>query len=199
MKKNHKLPNNKPTKDDDNAFYPFSNAPVREAEPFNTMYPNLYKIFSSSSSEGQSLRSNGNSNTLMNVVFQFVGTRIEISEAQLDPTAQMDPNYVNSLKNRDVHIGIDEASIRLSKQNLSSMNRMHVIAELKGLLSKVKQQSHFLTKQMCQMNAWCMDTYGKRSSSSASSMTSSGAHSSSDAYQSHSIDQSNDRIWRSSS
>ncbi len=150
----------------ENAFFPFTNIPVSESEPFNTMYPNLYKIFSSSSSERESLRSNGNSNTLMNVVFQFVGTRIEISEAQLDPAAQLDPNYVNSLKNRDVHIGIDEASIGLSKNFLAEMNRIHVVDELRNLLAKVKQQSNFLKKQVYQMNTWCKENYDMSSSTS---------------------------------
>lgn len=160
-----KLKRNLPSTTEDDHFHPFSNAPINESEPFNTMYPNLYKIFSSSSSVEQSLKSNGNSNTLMDVVFQFVGTRIEISEAQLDPARLQDSNYVNSLKKKDVHIGIDEKSIGLSKKILHEMNRMHVVAELKGLLAKVNQQSTFLTKQMCQLNSWSQQHYGKRNTS----------------------------------
>lgn len=179
-RRNNKLSTPKPirasSKKEENAFFPFSNAPVNESEPFNTMYPNLYKIFSSSSSEGQSLHSNGNPNTLMNVVFQFVGTRIEISEAQLDPAAQLDPNYVNSLKNRDVHIGIDEASIGLSKNFLREMNCMHVVTELRGLLAKVKHQSNFLKKQIHQMNTWCKENYGMGSTSGIGSSSSHSSH-----------------------
>ena len=135
-----------PSREDD-AFYPFSNAPINPVEPFNTMYPNLYRIFSGSSSEGPniSFHPNGNRNPLMFLVFKFVGTRIEIG--------------LDELKNNDVHIGIDKASIGVSKSFLAGMETHSVVAELRCLLAKMKHQSKFLTKQMCHLSSWCKDNF----------------------------------------
>uniref|UniRef100_A0A7S3V5S1 Uncharacterized protein n=1 Tax=Chaetoceros debilis TaxID=122233 RepID=A0A7S3V5S1_9STRA len=139
-------------------FYPFSNAECSTTEPFNTMYPNLYRIFTSSSSSSPniSLNADGKRNSLMNVVFNYVGTRIEISQEHLP---QADVAYVNSLKNRDVHIGIDEESIEKSKIFLVDMEKHLIVSELKGLLSKVEHQSKFLKKQLYHMSSWSKENF----------------------------------------
>ena len=142
--------------DDGYYFYPFTDAPVNDMEPLHTMYPNLYRIFSSSSPDGTNVSSHQNrdDNPLLKVIFDFVGTNIEIGQDQYDP------NDADSLKNRDVHVLVDEASINKCKHYMAeNIDKSVLIGELRSLLDKVKRQRSFLTKQMCQMTSWCKENF----------------------------------------
>ena len=138
------------------SFYPFTDTPVNDLEPLHTIYPNLYRIFSSSSPDGTngSSHQNRNNNPLLKIIFDFVGTKIEIGQGQYDP------NDADSLKNRDVHVLVDEASINKCKHYMAeNIDKKVLIGELRSLLDKVKTQRTFLTKQMCQMTSWCKENF----------------------------------------
>ena len=142
--------------DDGYSFYPFTDAPVNDLEPLHTIYPNLYRIFSSSSPDGTNVSSHQNrdNNPLLKIIFDFVGTKIEIGQGQYDP------NDADSLKNRDVHVLVDEASINKCKHYMAeNIDKSVLIGELRSLLDKVKTQRTFLTKQMCQMTSWCKENF----------------------------------------
>ncbi len=162
--------------DQENYFHPFSNVECSTTESYNTIYPNLYKIFTSSSSASPniSLNTSGRRDSLMNVVFNYVGTRIEISPEYL-PQASSD--YLKSLKNRDVHIGIDEESVDRSKALIATMHKDHIISELRGLLDQTKQEAKFLTKQMHHMVGWCKEKFDNESLAQSSTPLSVGDNS----------------------
>lgn len=138
------------------AFYPFMDTSPNGFEPLHTIYPNLYRIFSSSSPEGATTSSqqNENANPILNLLYNFVGTEVEISQGQFDP------NDEKSLKTRDIHVLADEASINKSKNYMSeNIEKKVLVQELRSLLDKVKSQRAFLTKQTCQMTHFCKDNF----------------------------------------
>jgi len=159
-------PNQDPPVECDYAFFPFTNVPPNDLEPLHTIYPNLYRVFSSSSPEGPNIASHQNTNgsAILNLLVNFVGTSIEISQGQFNP------NDADSLKNRDIDVLADEASINKCKRYMSeSVEKKVLIGELRRLLDQVKGQQRYLTKQMCQMTYWCKDKFNDMQNGAPSS------------------------------
>lgn len=132
-----------PAPKNDLAFFPFTNIFINDQESLQSLYPQLFRIFSSSSSNsGSSKEASGD---LLNLIKNFVGTKIELpSDTPSD-----------SFKNKEVFVFADEDSIKKSKQFVSSTDKSLIIQELRSLLAETKQQRLFLLKQMNIMKTWC--------------------------------------------
>jgi hypothetical protein len=147
----HTIP---PAPRNDLAFFPFTNIFINDQESLQSLYPQLFRIFSSSSSNSGS--SKEGSGDLLNLIKNFVGTKIELpSDTPSD-----------SFKNKEVFVFADEESIKKSKQFVSSTDKSLIIQELRSLLAETKQQRLFLLKQMNIMKTWCDGGNTKRGNQS---------------------------------
>lgn len=125
-------------------FYPFAQTHVKDFEPFNTLFPNIFKVLTKSSA-----RYNPNTlwiqNPLQNLICSHIGTKIELVSKRDHP---------GSSKTHLVHLGIDKGSIAKGIDYIKDTSRKYLSSELKTLRNKINRQKKFLVKQMNQISEW---------------------------------------------